>query len=92
MRCRYRLGGADGPFDAIVSRETRFALRPDDICCANIGQYGGKAFGDSGGGDWGLKCRSGLCFLWHKDDYCQPRTERRLVPCLKGESVRERRT
>ena len=73
--CECRCGEADGAFDAIVARETRFAIRLDDICRANIGWYGDKSLDDSGVGDWGLKGRSGLYFLWHKDDYC-PHHER----------------
>jgi hypothetical protein len=68
--CECRCGVSNGEFDAIIARETRFPLRLNDICRARIGWYSDKSLDDSGVGGWGLARRSGLYFLWHKDDYC----------------------
>lgn len=73
--CDCRCGEIDPAFDSIVDRETKFALRLNDILRAGVGWYSDKSVEGSGIRGWSLRGRSGLYFLWHKDDYC-PHHER----------------
>lgn len=57
-------------FDRIARQELRRPLKLLDLCRQNIGWYTDRSLEPSGVTGWGLGKRSGLYFLWHKDDYC----------------------
>jgi hypothetical protein len=70
MTCDCQCGKADRHFDVVAARELRNPKRLDDVCRQNVGWYCDKSLGEESVGRWPFMGRSGLYFLWHKDDYC----------------------
>ena len=68
--CGCSCGSTDDTFDAIAAKELRQPLKLQEICRQNIGWYCDRSLTDAHLGMWGLGRRSGLYFLWHKDEYC----------------------
>lgn len=70
QECTCTCGEQEPDFDRIIAVETNFVLSLSELCRKNIGWYGDRTIDQNGVGDWELGKRSGLYFLWHKDDYC----------------------
>lgn len=68
--CGCSRGDMGEAFDRIAKQEMRVPLKLTDLCRQNIGWYSDRSLEPSGVSGWGLGKRSGLYFLWHKDDYC----------------------
>lgn len=68
--CPCSCGDMGEAFDRVAKQELRTPLKLRDLCRQNVGWYCDRSIEPSGVTGWSLGKRSGLYFLWRKDDYC----------------------
>jgi hypothetical protein len=68
--CGCSCDSTDKAFDTVIAKELIQPFRIQDICRSNISWYCDKSLTEGHFEQWDLGNRSGLYFLWHKDDYC----------------------